>query len=75
MITANYEAQCSAIHLLRSSQTPQQVATSLGRSVSWVYKWRARYEQGGWAALHDQSRAPKEPARRIPDTNQWCYLK
>jgi putative transposase len=68
MTTANYEARCSAIHLLRNGRTPQQVAASLGRSESWVYKWRARYEQGGWAALHDQSRAPKEPARRIPDS-------
>lgn len=65
MTTANYEARCSAIHLLRSGQTPRQVAAHLSRSVSWVYKWRARYEQGGWVALHDQSRAPKEPARRI----------
>jgi transposase len=68
MTTANYQARCSAIHLLRNGVTPQQVAASLGRSVSWVYKWRARYEQEGWAALHDQSRAPKEPARRISES-------
>lgn len=68
MTTANYEARYSAIHLLRSGQPPQQVAASLSRSISWVYKWRARYEQGGWAALHDHSRAPKEPARRISES-------
>lgn len=31
-----------------------------------VRKWRDRYEQGGYQALADQSRAPKNPPRRIP---------
>jgi len=68
MTTTNYEDRCRAMHLLRSGSTPRQVAANLGRSVSWVYKWRCRHEQGGWAALHDQSRAPKQPMRRIPES-------
>ena len=30
------------------------------------YKWVARYEAGGWDALADASRAPHEPAARMP---------
>lgn len=67
MSTTLYEERCRAIHLLRSGRTPLQVAAALGRHVSWVYKWQTRYEQGGWAALKDRPRAPKQPARRIPD--------
>jgi hypothetical protein len=67
MSTKNYQERCRAIHLLRSGSSPKQVATDLGRSLSWVYKWQARYAQGGWKVLHDQSRAPKHPARKIPE--------
>jgi hypothetical protein len=65
MVSTKYEERCQAIHLGRSGYKPLEVAQNLGRSVAWVYKWRARYEQGGWEALHDQSRAPKQPARRL----------
>src|SRR5260370_1188081 len=30
------------------------------------YKWVERYEAGGWDALVDASRAPHEPAHRMP---------
>src|SRR5260370_40272352 len=30
------------------------------------YKWVDRYEAGGWEALADASRAPHEPAARMP---------
>lgn len=35
-----------------------------------VRKWRDRYEEGGYQALQDRSRAPKNPARRIPETQR-----
>ena len=31
-----------------------------------VRKWLRRYEEGGYAALADRSRAPKNPVRKIP---------
>lgn len=67
MAEQHYQERCRALHLLRSGSTPEQVAAGMNRSLAWVYKWQARYEQGGWAALKDQSRAPKHP-RRLPDS-------
>jgi len=37
------------------------------RSLAWVYKWQAQYEQGGFEALQERSRAPKRPRRTIPE--------
>lgn len=65
MTTTIYDERCCAIYLLHSGSSPQQVATQLGRSLSWVYKWRIRYAQGGWQALQDQSRAPKHSPKRL----------
>jgi hypothetical protein len=67
MSEKNYQDRCRAIHLLRSGSTPEQVATGMSRSLAWVYKWRARHEHGGWSALRDQSRAPKQPRRGVSD--------
>ena len=55
-------ARQAAIHLLRSGCSPVEVARRMGRPVSWVCKWQARYEQEGWGGLEDHSRAP----RRVP---------
>jgi putative transposase len=48
-----------AIHLLRSGLTVTQVSQEMGRSSSWVSKWKTRYATQGWAGLVSQSRAPK----------------
>jgi hypothetical protein len=63
MAEQNYPERCRAIHLLRSGSLPEQVAAGMNRSLAWGYKWQARYERGGWEALKDQSRAPKQPRR------------
>jgi transposase InsO family protein len=61
-------ARRAALHLLRSGQAPRAVAAALGRSLAWVYKWRARFAREGWTGLQSRSRAPHHPARRLPDT-------
>jgi len=59
----------TAIHLLRSDQTPQEVAQKLGRCRSWVYKWRQRFhQQGAWEALRDRSRAPRHSPNRLAES-------
>lgn len=60
------EQRQAAIHLLRSGRTPTEVANQLNRPVSWVSKWRNRYEAEGWAGLVSQSRAPKQHGRAYP---------
>ena len=42
------------------------VARQLGISRRTVYKWLARYRQGGEAALHDRSSRPHRSPRRLP---------
>jgi transposase/transposase InsO family protein len=56
------------IHLVRSGKTVSQAAQELGRSRSWGYKWKARYEQEGWAGVKERSRAPRRVARQTLTT-------
>jgi transposase-like protein len=57
----------AAIHLLRSGSTVSAVAQQLERSESWVYKWKKRFNQEGWAGLADRSRAPHHVANKLPE--------
>lgn len=40
-----------------------------------VRKWLRRYQEGGYQVLVDRSRAPKNPARRISDSQRQRALK
>jgi len=51
------------IHLVRSGKTPREAAEELGKSISWSYKWQARYKREGWAGLQERSRAPDRVMR------------
>src|SRR5262245_53360037 len=57
----------TAVHLLRSGRPPDQVATQLGRSRAWVYRWRQRFDQAGWTGLTDRSRAPHRSPNRLAE--------
>ena len=48
-----------ALYLLEHGDAPGEVARKLGCSLRWVYKWRGRYQQEGWAGLKSRSRAPQ----------------
>lgn len=66
--TCVYEERMTAIHLLRSGQSPTEVIKELSRSLSWVYKWRQRFfVQQSWEDLKARSRAPKRKPRKLPD--------
>lgn len=61
-----YSGRVSAIHLLRSGLSALVVAAQVGRSLSWVYKWRKRYfENRDWEDLKDRSRAPQHHPRQL----------
>jgi len=64
-VSNQYQERKTAIHMLRSGCSAQEVATQLGRSLVWVYKWHGRFEQEGWAGLQDHSQAPKQHGRRL----------
>jgi hypothetical protein len=63
------------IHLLRSEKTPAEAVKELGRSVSWGYKWRARYRQAGWEGLKEQSRAPHRIAHKTSEQVRQAILR
>jgi len=65
----------TAIHLLRSGSSPTEVATELNRSVVWVYKWQARFEQNGWDGLHSQSRIPKNQGHQLSSKIQQAIIQ
>jgi transposase len=55
-----------AMHLLRRGYQVKEVASALGRSASWVRKWRGRHAQDGGAGLKSRSRAPCHNPRQTP---------
>jgi transposase len=63
-----YEERKTAIHLLRSGASADEVAQRLGRSISWVYKWWDRFKAEGWEGLHSRSRAPKHCPNRLSES-------
>lgn len=59
------EARKTAIHMKRSGVPTSEIARHLQRSVSWVNKWKGRYQQAGWADLSSRSRAPQHSPTRL----------
>lgn len=62
-----YQQRKTAIHMIRSGVRVAEVAQQLGRSVPWVYKWRARFKAEGWDGLRSRSRAPKRCPSRLSE--------
>jgi len=52
--------------VLKEGKRVAQVARQLGVSKRTVYKWLARYREGGRAALGDRSSRPHHSPRRLP---------
>ena len=62
-----YSERKTAIHMLRSGIPVSEVAQRLHRSISWVYKWRDRFQDESWVGLHSRSRAPHHSPKRLPE--------
>ena len=63
-----YQQRKTAIHMIRRGVPASEIAQQLGRSVSWVYKWRDRFKAESWAGLRSQSRAPKHCPQRLSES-------
>jgi putative transposase len=48
-----------AFRLFDKGQSPTQILKQIRRSSSWLFKWKKRFEQEGWAALNRSSRTPQ----------------
>lgn len=58
-----------AVERVQQGESVRTVATSIGKSRRWVYKWLARQASGAADWMQTRSRAPKRPAVRIdPET-------
>lgn len=55
--------RCKAIRWQLQQIKPREIVKRLGRSLSWLKKWKHRFEQHGWAGLKGQSRAPHVAGR------------
>jgi transposase InsO family protein len=66
-----YQQRKTAVHMIRSGIPAVEIAQQLERSVSWVYKCRARFEAEGWDGLRSRSRAPKHcPTKLLDEVRQ-----
>ena len=52
--------------VLNEGMSAQEVAEQLGISSRTVYKWVARYKDGGREGLHNRSSRPRRSPRRLP---------
>ena len=54
------------ILLLADGRTITDIATAVGVSRRFVYKWVHRFGQDGLEGLHERSRGPQRPRRPLP---------
>jgi Homeodomain-like domain/Integrase core domain len=60
-----------AFRLFDKGKSPTQILRQIRRSSSWLFKWKQRFEQDGWAALASASCAPQHsPQQYSADTVQ-----
>jgi transposase InsO family protein len=61
----SYESRCRAVMALLDGWPVAVAAEAFGVSRAAVYRWSARYRDGGWAALRDRPCAPRSHPRRL----------
>src|SRR5437763_14534646 len=61
----SYSARCRVVWLMLSGLSPQAAWTACGVSRSTAYRLLRRFEQGGWAALHDRPSVAKRCPHRL----------
>ena len=61
----SYESRCRAVQVLLDGWPVSAVAEAFGASRAAVYRWQARYQTGGWAALRDRPSTPHSHPRRL----------
>ena len=60
-----------AFRLFDKGKAPTQILRQIRRSSSWLFKWKQRFAQDGWAALASASCAPQHsPQQYAADTVQ-----
>jgi transposase InsO family protein len=65
----------TAIHLLQSGYTTQEIARKSKRSSAWVRKWKSRFLANGWAGLQGESQAPKRHGHKLSPATRRAILR
>ncbi len=55
-----------AFKFFDKGKSPAQILAVIPRSRSWLFKWKKRYDQDGWAALDSLSKAPAHSPDQYP---------
>jgi len=69
-----YETRVVAIRRYLEGAPPARIYTSLGRSSTWFFKWRQRYNQMGLDGLHDLSKAPKHQPHQTSEALETAIV-
>ncbi|NUT56466.1 MAG: helix-turn-helix domain-containing protein, partial [Thermoleophilia bacterium] len=60
----SFESRCRLVLLISEGVSAQAAAAACGASRATAYRLWRRYQEGGWAALHDRPPVPKHQPRR-----------
>jgi len=55
-----------AFKFFDKGKSPAEILAVIPRSRSWLFKWKKRYDQDGWAALDSLSKAPSHSPHQYP---------
>jgi transposase InsO family protein len=61
----SFESRCRLVSLVLAGSSPQAAAAACGASRATGYRLWRRYQEGGWAALHDRPPVPRHQPRRL----------
>jgi transposase InsO family protein len=61
----SFESRCRLVSLIVEGMSTQAAAAACGASRATGYRLWRRYQEGGWAALHDRPSVPRHQPRRL----------
>jgi transposase InsO family protein len=61
----SFESRCRIVELILAGESPQAAAAACGASRATGYRLWARFQAGGWEALHERPSTPRRQPRRL----------
>jgi transposase len=63
-----------AFKLFDNAKSMSEILQRIPRSRSWLYKWKQRFDQDGFAALDSLHKAPRSSPQAYPSRIRWLTL-
>ncbi|MBN1980130.1 MAG: DDE-type integrase/transposase/recombinase [Chitinivibrionales bacterium] len=70
-----YQERIVAIRQYLEGDSAAQIYRALGRSPTWFFKWKNRYERDGLEGLRALSKAPKHQAKQTPEAMEAAIVQ